>query len=167
MKMLQTERLQLTVLRPADFNEVLEMFKEKDIFKFIAPAKNLSFEEHVIKLHKRVKEAEEKEGYFWAVRSKKENTFLGLLNLNRIPNTTDIQIGWVFSEKARGQGFAFEGAKVVFDYGVNDWKVNPIFAVVEEGNNASEKIALKLGLSFRHNFTEEGVKLKMFSYVSQ
>lgn len=166
MKQLTTERLQLNSINTSDFNDILEMFEEKDVFKFIAPLKNLSRVEHVVKLHRRVEEAKTKEGFIWGMREKESNRFVGLINLNKIPGTNDIQIGWILCSQFRGKGYAFEGAKVVFDFGVNDWKVNPIFAVVEDGNIASEKIVLKLGLEFRHYFTSEGVKLKMFSFLN-
>ncbi|WP_172826780.1 GNAT family N-acetyltransferase [Flammeovirga sp. SJP92] len=154
----------MEIIQPSDFDEILEIFNEKDIFKYISPLQNLSRVEHVLKLHRKVNEAKNKEGYIWAVREKGTQELVGLINLNQLPDTNDIQIGWILSSKFQGKGYAYESAKVAFDYGVNDWKVNPIFAIVEDGNIPSEKIALKLGLEFRHYFTQDDVKLKLFSY---
>ncbi|MBD0399999.1 GNAT family N-acetyltransferase [Flammeovirga sp. EKP202] len=160
----QTDRLQLEIIHPSDFDEILEIFNEEGIFEYIAPLQGLSRVEHVLKLHRKVNEAKNKEGYIWAVRELDSNRLVGLINLNQLPDTHDIQIGWILSSQFQGKGYAYESAKVVFDYGVNDWKVNPIFAIVEDGNIPSEKIALKLGLEFRHYFTQDDVKLKLFSY---
>ncbi|AZQ63275.1 N-acetyltransferase [Flammeovirga pectinis] len=165
---MRTDRLQLEHIASTDFAEVLLMFKEKDIFKFIAPLQSFSEVEHIAYLHRKIDEIKANKGYLWVARVIESNEFVGLLNLNSMPDSEDIQIGWILSEKCRGKGFAFEAAQRVFDFGVNEWKIDPIYAVVEYGNIPSEKIALKLGLKYFLDFKDnEGVALKKFKYSSK
>ncbi|MBB6462528.1 GNAT family N-acetyltransferase [Flammeovirga kamogawensis] len=165
---MRTDRLQLEHIKPTDFTEVLLMFKENDIFKYIAPLQTFSEVEHIAYLHRKIDEIKTGKGYLWVARVSDSDEFVGLFNLNPIPDSEEIQIGWILSEKSRGKGFALEAAKRVFDFGVNEWKIDPIYAVVEDGNIPSEKIALKLGLKYFHDFKDnQGTALKKFKYSTK
>ncbi|WP_281616111.1 GNAT family N-acetyltransferase [Flammeovirga sp. SubArs3] len=163
--MMQTNRVKLSLLTEVDLDELIVLFKEPHVMDFIFPMIDLSDEERKKTLQSKIKEIETDVGYFWTVRDPKTNELMGIVNLNPIPRTPEkMQIGWIFSPRFGGKGLAYEASKLIFDYGANIKKVSPIYAVIEEGNLPSVKLANKLGLTWFDYYMEEDLKVNLYKW---
>lgn len=71
-------------------------------------------------------------------------------------NTTHkwCEIGWGLNPKYQNQGFAYEASHKLIEYIFITLGMNRISANIWDGNNASKKLALKLG------FIQEGIERK-------
>ncbi|MCX2743107.1 GNAT family N-acetyltransferase [Mangrovivirga sp. M17] len=139
-----TNRANLSLLKKSDFNDVLKLFSEKDIFKFISPHRDKSKKDRLEFLELKLKDNKSGRGYYWIARDMNSNDFIGAINLTPIPESNDLQIGWMIAEAYRGKGMATELAMAAKKFFLENLNVEHIFAVFEEGNIASEKIIKKL-----------------------
>lgn len=157
--MLETSRTYLKLLKESDFDDVLEMFAGEYIFKYIKPHKNKTKQDHIAFLNLKMNQIKSKSGFYWVVRSKQSNEFIGAINLTPIPKTDKIQIGWMIVLKHHQKGFAFESAEAVFKFALFETDFNPIYGVFEKENSASERILSKLGFTLNTSWFENEVEV--------
>ena len=58
-----------------------------------------------------------------------------------------IEVGYWINENYWGNGYATEIAHTLINYGLNELQLSKIIALIQKGNIASEKVALKNGLN--------------------
>ena len=141
---MQTERTILTLLNRSDFDDVLKMYSEPDTFKYIEPLLNRTKEEYITFLESRIAQIKSGAGYHWVVRSRDNNEFIGLMNLNPIGNTDKIQVGFQLKRKFWNQGLATELTIKVLDFASIEAKLRDVYGVFNSNNIASAKIFKKL-----------------------
>ncbi len=68
------------------------------------------------------------------------------LHLRTVPAATrSVEIGWLLLSEFGGQGFATEAAEAILDVAFEETAASIVTAVVRDGNDASTKLALRLG----------------------
>ena len=152
--MIKTERTILTLLQKSDFDELLEMFSEKDAFKYIRPHQHKSIEERIGFLELKLNQIENKTGFYWVARCSETNELIGAINLTPIPKTDKMQIGWMIKSSHQRKGYATETARGVLEFAVKNANFNPIYGVFEKENIASEKILKQLNFAFNKEWDE-------------
>lgn len=102
---------------------------------------------------------------FYTVKLKTDLTNIGMSGLVKRDFLEHVDIGYGFLPQYTGKGYAFEATKAVFDYGKNTLNINPIIAIVNGTNTASQKLLNKLGLTFEKwvQLPEEDKKIQYFS----
>ncbi|OKH17217.1 GNAT family N-acetyltransferase [[Limnothrix rosea] IAM M-220] len=89
----------------------------------------------------------------WAVIEKDTAQPIGTILLVELADnngdrrTGKIEIGWHFRQASWGQGFAFEAATCLLNYGFNVLKLPIIYAVLREDNWRSRRLAERLQMS--------------------
>lgn len=76
----------------------------------------------------------------------KDGTAIGLCGLVKRDGLDDVDIGFAFLPAYRGQGYAFEAAEAVMDYGRESIGLKRIVAIAQPTNEASVNLLRKLGL---------------------
>ena len=163
---MNTANLTLELLTRSDFEEVLIMLLEPDMFKYIKPHQDKSAAYHLKFLELKLNQISNGEGYYWLARNK-GGSLLGVINLTPIPETDQVQIGWLIKTEFRGLGYAYEAAKSALDFGIKKTNFNPIYGVFEAENVASEKILEKLDFKFHESFMEDEVLIKKYIFQAQ
>ncbi len=79
-------------------------------------------------------------------------TPIGICGLIKRPTLADVDIGFAFLERFRGQGYAFEAASAVLEQGRRELGLKRIVALTALENHRSVKLLGRLGMKF------EGVK---------
>jgi RimJ/RimL family protein N-acetyltransferase len=79
----------------------------------------------------------------------KDGTFLGWCGLKYFPETNEVDLGYRFSKKHWGKGYATESSKAMLEYGFNTLNLKRIIAKAMPENVNSIKVMQKLGMTFR------------------
>jgi ribosomal-protein-alanine N-acetyltransferase len=79
----------------------------------------------------------------------KDGTFLGWCGLKYFPETNEVDLGYRFSKKHWGKGFATESSKAMLQYGFETLNLKRIIAKAMPANVNSIKVMHKLGMTFR------------------
>lgn len=162
--MITSKRCYLELLAEEDFDALLEMFLEPDAFKYIAPLKDKTPEFYNNFLLKKQQEVSQVLGYYWVIRDHSSKEFIGAINLTPIPNTNKTQIGWQLKSKHHRKGLAYEAAQAAFQFALNKTTIDPIYAVFESENLASEKMIKKLGFQKNSEQKEAGITVETYVY---
>ncbi|NOZ43349.1 MAG: GNAT family N-acetyltransferase, partial [Alphaproteobacteria bacterium] len=85
----------------------------------------------------------------WQATTKDSDDFIGWFMLKSLAEQPDeIEIGWRLKKKFWGQGYATEGATMLYDFARKQPGVKKIFATALPENIASHKIMTKIGMKY-------------------
>jgi RimJ/RimL family protein N-acetyltransferase len=72
---------------------------------------------------------------------------LGRSGLQWLEPLGEPELGWTLGRDAWGHGYATEAALAVADWGFRELELEQIISLIEQGNERSEKVAERLGMS--------------------
>lgn len=105
-------------------------------------------------------------GYgWWAVETESKNTLIGWSGLQYLPETDEIEVGYLLSKSYWGNGLATESAKAGIDYGFNQLEIEEIIGIVHPENFASQRVLEKIGLEFQEQAEYFG--MDCFKYLAR
>ncbi|MFT4754524.1 MAG: ribosomal-protein-alanine N-acetyltransferase [Salibacteraceae bacterium] len=142
--MIITKRTICQPLSSEDFGEVLDMYSEKDSFKYVKPLRGKSLGFYREFLCKKIK-MNQNSVKFWVVRDFLSNQFIGTINLNNAPNTEYTQIGCHLKREHWNKGLATELMKVLLVEAFEKRNLLNVFGVYQESNLVSKKMLVNLG----------------------
>jgi ribosomal-protein-alanine N-acetyltransferase len=96
----------------------------------------------------RLKHWEEHGFGWWAVEPRSNKQLIGWSGLLFLPETEEVEVGYLLDEAFWGKGLATEAARACLKYGFANLDLENIVAIVHPENTASQRVAEKLGMSF-------------------
>jgi RimJ/RimL family protein N-acetyltransferase len=154
---LETERLLLRLPRRDDLEAYAELFADPEVVRYIGGVTKTRAESgEAIELMLRHWD-EQGVGLFSAVRKEDERVLghVGFLiwdtatwenAMNRPPGASiETEIGWALTRENWGQGYATEAATAVRDLALGELGLSRLISLIQRGNDASVRVALKLG----------------------
>jgi ribosomal-protein-alanine N-acetyltransferase len=100
---------------------------------------------------------------WWAVEPKSRAEIIGWNGLQYLPETEEIEIGYLLSKDYWGKGMATEGAKEGIRYGFEILGLERIVGIVHPENIASQGVLKKLGMTFSNKAEYYG--MSAYRYV--
>jgi RimJ/RimL family protein N-acetyltransferase len=101
-----------------------------------------------------------RDGYsFLAAIDRGTQTFLGTIGMqimrDLVPNLPQptVEIGWRLTAAAQGRGLATEGAAAIINHAFNALNIPDLVAVTVPTNTASRRVMIKIGMTYRPEFT--------------
>jgi [ribosomal protein S5]-alanine N-acetyltransferase len=134
MGILETERLILRKLTVGDSEFILELLNDPSWLRFIGDKGVAMYERLGFGL------------YLTALKG--EGVSIGICGLIKRDSLEDVDIGFAFLPKFRGEGYAYESASAAMEYGRRTFGLNRIVAITAPDNCDSAKLLEKLGFSF-------------------
>lgn len=147
---LETERLTLTPLTEADGPLVHPIMADPEVMAHwdVAAIEDPDVVEQM--LAGQVEAMAGDKAFHWAMRLTGDGTFLGLCDLSDIDwRHHRAEVGFILGKDGWGQGYAYEAMQAVMNFAVTQG-IQRLWARTQVGNEASEKLLLKLG------FEQEG-----------
>lgn len=159
----ETERLILRELMPADAKGMFDMNSDPDVHRYLGNKPVKSIEQSIAEIEFIRKQYVENGIGRWAVIEKTSGNFLGWSGLKLITETTNNHInyydlGYRFSKRFWGKGYATETAMAVIDYGFTELKLNEIIGIADINNLGSIHVLEKVGLKRVSVFDYDGTK---------
>lgn len=159
---IETERLILRELLPADAVGMFALDSNPNVLQYLGIQPITTLEE-CRKSIRMVRDQYERNGIGrWAVLLKDTYEFIGWAGLKLVDEMTinnhrnHYDLGYRFIEKYWRQGYGYEAAQAIVNYGFQTLKINKIHAYLDPKNIASKKILEKCGLKFIETFEEDG-----------
>jgi RimJ/RimL family protein N-acetyltransferase len=172
MTVLETERLALRELTAGDAEFVLELLNDPAFIRYIADRGVRTLEQAREYILDGPVASYARNGFgLWLAVLKAGGTPAGICGLLRREGLQDVDVGYAFLPRYRGQGYAFEAAAAVLDYGRQALGLRRIVAIVSPDNARSIRLLEKLGLQFERMVRlpgdDEEIKLFAFAALSQ
>lgn len=161
MIIFETERLIVRALSPEDGDNYFSIHGDEEVMRFIRPAKNKEECNTLLKTHIDYNQTIYPFGR-WMVEDKTDHNFLGTFVIFPINDTKLMQIGYSLLKQYWGRGYASELTKAGIEYFFAHSNDDALFAIVEKGNYASEKLLRKLGFIVDQYMKEDNKSLTRF-----
>jgi ribosomal-protein-alanine N-acetyltransferase len=154
---LETQRLLLRHFVTGDLENLFAFYSDPEVVKYIPDAPRTYAEtreelEWFLSGHPGFPELG-----LWATIYKETGQFIGRCGL--LPWTIDeqneVEVAFALSKEYWGKGLATEVAQALVDYGFEHLKFSRLICLIEHGNQASIKVATKIGMAFEKEGTDE------------
>jgi RimJ/RimL family protein N-acetyltransferase/GNAT superfamily N-acetyltransferase len=103
---------------------------------------------------------------WWAVELADTGEFLGWNGLQYLPDTKEVEVGYLLSRRYWGHGLATEGAQAALCFGVERLRLGSIIGVVHPENIASQRVLEKAGLMFVNKADYFGMHVRRYVITS-
>jgi [ribosomal protein S5]-alanine N-acetyltransferase len=149
MGILETERLILRKLTVGDSEFILELLNDPSWLRFIGDKGVRTLDDARDYILKNPVAMYERLGFgLYLTALKGEGVSIGICGLIKRDSLEDVDIGFAFLPKFRGEGYAYESASAAMEYGRRTFGLNRIVAITAPDNCDSAKLLEKLGFSF-------------------
>jgi RimJ/RimL family protein N-acetyltransferase len=168
----RTERLDLRPHRREDLDDLLAFHSDPDVVRYV-PWPVRDREQTRVALEAKLGQAEVTEPGQWlvlAIELRETGTVIGEVLL-KWASDTDRQgeLGYALNPRYHGHGFAAEAAEAMLKLGFDDLGLHRICAVIVAGNDASVRLARRLGMRreahFVHNAFFKGQWIDEFVFA--
>lgn len=158
----ETERLILRELLPEDAADMFEMDSDPEVHIFLGNQPVQSIEQSKADIEFIRKQYIENGIGRWAVIEKASNSFIGWAGLKLMKETHNnhsnyYDLGYRFSKRFWGKGYATEAAAAARDYGFNELKLDEIIGIADINNLGSINVLEKVGLKKISVFDYHGI----------
>ena len=165
MRVLETARLRLREMADDDAPFVLEVLTDPD---FVANVGDRGVHE-LASARRYILEGPGasyvKYGFgLYIVERLADQAPLGMCGLLRRDSHPDVEIGFAFVRRARGQGYALEAARATLGFAQRTLGITRIVALTKPDNHPSIRILEAIGLAFERmvRFTPDGKECRLF-----
>lgn len=140
---LETERLLLRPIGPADLDDFAALHAEPDVTRFI---RALDRDAAAERIRLDGTEWEERGHGIFAVERRGGGGFLGRAGIKYWPQFDESELGWALRREAWGNGYATEAARAVAEWGFAHLDVPYLTAMIHPANARSARVAERLGM---------------------
>ena len=158
---IETDRLVLRQWRKDDFRPYHAILSHPEVHKHFGP-NPMSAEDAWRRLTSFVGGWQFLGFGMWAVDEKTSGKLIGIVGLFNAWRDLEPEfgeqpeMGWILAAEAHGQGLAGEACRAVIDWAEANLDPTPIWAIIAPANQASIKLAEKLGFEQAHETTYHG-----------
>ena len=157
MKILETARLILRHLEPADLDDLFALYRDPEIRRYF-PDGTLTYAETKAELEWFLNgHPQHPELGLWATIDKATNQFIGRCGL--LPWTIDgrfeVEVAYLISKTQWGQGLGSEVAQGIRDYAFTQLNLTRLVCLIDPENLASIRVATKMGMTFEKEGSDE------------
>ncbi len=165
MKILETDRLILRRLLPEDFDELYALYRDPEIRRYF-PEGTLTREETKEELDWFLNgHPAHPELGLWATIHKETGRFIGRCGL--LPWTIDgrdeVEVAYMIAKDFWGQGLGTEAAQGIVKYAFGQLGLSRLICLIDHENEASKKVAAKLGMTFEKEGRDEKGPFLLYS----
>ena len=157
MVVLDTERLTLRHLEPADLEPLFSLYRDPEIRRYF-PDGTLTRDETRREIEWfRGGHPKHPELGLWATVERRTGVFIGRCGLLpwRIDNKDEVELAFLIDKAKWRQGFATEAAQAIVEYSRERLGLERLICLITPGNEASVRVATKVGIAFEHVHTDE------------
>jgi RimJ/RimL family protein N-acetyltransferase len=164
MTILETERLQMRRLVPADLDDLYALYRDADIRRY--------FPEGVLTLDETREELEwflnghpdHPELGLWATIHKPTGAFIGRCGLLpwTIEGVDEVEIAYLIAKPYWRQGLGAEAARALVRYGFETLGLKRLIALIDPAHEASIKTAMRAGLRFEKEIEMDELRSSVY-----
>ena len=169
MNVIETPRLILRQFTLDDVEDLAAIHDDPIVMEFYPRTR--TYEETKQQIERIINDYRQRGWGLWATVYKANNKFIGRCGLkywlvNGVPET---EIGYMLAKEYWGRGLATEAARAIRDYGFKigcDYEVSRrhrLISLIDHGNIASQKVALKTGLTYEKDVQMWGKNVRLYA----
>ena len=164
MNVIETPRLILRNLTLEDTEALTAIYADPIVMKFITdPLSRLETKQKIEILIKRYEQHNYSFG-LWATIYKLNNQLIGRCGIKPLSDKcSELEMAYLLSREYWARGLATEVAGAIRDYGFEKIGCDRLIALIDHDNIASQKVALKTGLTYEKDVQIDGKKVRVYA----
>lgn len=165
MIILETKRLILRHQILTDLDNLYAIYCDPEIIKYIPDApRNYEETREELEWHMNGHPKHPELG-LWATIYKETNQFIGRCGLLpwTVDGTYEVEVAYTITKAFWGQGLGSEAAQAILNYGFDQLHLKRLICLIDPDNQASIKVATKIGMSFEKEWVDELGPLQVYS----
>lgn len=162
---IQTARLTLRPFTLRDAEPLYQILSIPGVLKYFPSPDAPEFERVKKLMQRQLDHWTEHDFGWWAVEPETDGELIGWSGLQYLPETDEIEIGYLLSKSYWGRGLATESATYGLDFGFNTLHIQEIIGIVHPENFASQRVLEKIGLEFQDRTEYFG--MECFKYLAE
>ena len=165
MTVLETERLVLRRLSEDDAEFIVELLNQPSFLRYIGDKGVRNTGDAIRYIQSGPVASYERFGFgLYLVELKDTEVAIGICGLLKRDSLPDVDVGFAFLPDYWSQGFAFEAASAVMNYGREALGLGRIVAITTLDNDPSIKLLEKIGLKFESmiKLSEDQPEVRLF-----
>ncbi len=148
--LLETERLILRRVTPADITLMAPLNADPEVMRYIGDGSVWTREQSAARINRILKVYELYPGLgLWLGEERSTRKFVGAYALIYIPKTVEVEVGYRLHQHAWGRGLATEGSRALVRYGMFELGLDRVVGLTHPENQASQNVLMKSGLQRR------------------
>jgi ribosomal-protein-alanine N-acetyltransferase len=163
---LETERLILRHPLESDIEPLVALWCDPEVTRYLGgPRDQTAIRES---LEPAVQSPFPEEYDLWAAVDRKSGKVVGHCGLldKEIEGKTEIELVYVIAHTSWGKGYATEIAQALENYAFNELGLEHLVALIEPENKASEKVASKVGMTFKSTVSRPNGQIRKLYVVA-
>jgi len=161
---LETERLRLTALAERHFDDYAAMLADAENTRFVGSGAALNRVNAWRSMAMLLGHWQLRGFGMWAVERKQDDVFVGRVGLLYPDGWPDIELGWMLRPEHRGHGYATEAARAALEFAWNQLHAERVVSLVRDGDEASDRVAKRLGGEYVESMDFHGAPTHVFAY---
>lgn len=158
--MLESNRCSIRQFKHSDWEEVAELFKNSTVRKYLGGIRS---EESIQTLLEEMIEQENK-SYYWIIREKYTDRFVGLVSLDSYHDGINTEISYQLLPEWWNKGLATEVITEVLLLSFNKLKLTKIMAETQSANKASCRLLEKVGMRLERTLIRFGKEQSVYTF---
>jgi ribosomal-protein-alanine N-acetyltransferase len=157
MIILETPRLVLRHLEPADLDALFALYRDPEIRRYFPDGTRTLAETEEDLNYFRNGHPEYPELGLWATIEKGSGTFLGRCGLLpwKIDGNDEVELAFLIDKARWREGLAAEASLAIIQYAKTQLRLGRLMCLITHGNVASVGVAEKVGMAFEREYTDE------------
>lgn len=161
---IETARLRLTALTERHFDDYAAMLADPESTRWIGDGLPLDRTNAWRSLAMLIGHWQLRGYGMWALELKATGEFIGRAGLLHPEGWPDVEMGWMLKPDHRHQGYATEAGTAVLDYAWQHQHMQRVISLVRVGNDASDRVAERLGGEHIEDIHFFGSENHVFAY---
>jgi ribosomal-protein-alanine N-acetyltransferase len=156
---LETDRCILSKLQQIDYEDVKKLYVNEKVRKYLGGIRDeVIIKESFYRVMKPIKGS-----YYWVIKEKHTNEFLGLFSLDTHHDGISKEVSYQLLPQWWGAGFATEILKAIIDYAFNTLQITEIIAETQTANEASCRLLERVGMKYKQSVQRFGAEQAIYS----
>jgi len=162
-----TPRLTLRPFTLADVTRLHSIMNEPDIMQYFPNTAQPEMERVQALIDRQLMQYEKYNLGWWAVVSQEGADLIGWNGLQYLPETDEVEVGYLLSRQFWGRGYATEGARATLQFGFETLGLGQIIGLTHPDNKASQNVLLKCGLEYMEKKEYFGMRVNRYQIIKE
>jgi RimJ/RimL family protein N-acetyltransferase len=161
---IDTARLRLTALAERHFDDYAAMLADPASTRWVGDGQPLDRTNAWRSLAMLIGHWQLRGFGMWALELKATGEFIGRAGLMRPEGWPDLELGWMLKPDFRHRGYATEAGNAILDFAWHTLNAPRVISLVKIGNEASDRVAERLGGEHIEDMDFFGAHNHVFAY---
>lgn len=167
LPLIETERLRLRPLAPADLDAVHALWTDPDVRRYLWDGVTIPRETAAEVIAASEELFRRCSFGWWGLRERAGEELIGFCGLRFVGETEDVEIGFGVAPPRWGRGLATEAARACLRYAFAEKNLPRVLAVTDAANAASARVLEKLGMNFDRRAPHRGLDTLFYSLARE